>query len=194
MAAQTIAPGGVHGVMGEFATPEALLAAARRAYAAGYRNMDAYSPVPVHGLAEALGLADRKVQKAVLGAGLAGMAFGFGLAYYTSAVSVDWLPAMFSGYPLNVGGRPLNSWPAFIVPTFETTILFSGITSLLSMLVFNGLPRPYHPVFNVARFREHASTDAFFLCIEAGDARFDRTETRRFLENAGATEVNDVEE
>jgi hypothetical protein len=194
MSAQTIAPAGVHGVMGEFATPERLLEAARKAYAAGYRKMDAYTPIPIHGLAEALGLADRKVQKAVLGAGLLGMAAGFGLAYYTSGVSVSWLPPMFSGYPLNIGGRPLNSWPAFIVPTFEVTILFAGITSLLSMLVFNGLPRPYHPVFNVARFREHASTDAFFLCIEAADPRFDRAETRRFLETAGATEVNDVAE
>jgi hypothetical protein len=194
MSVQTATPAGVHGVMGEFATPEQLLEAARTAYAAGYRKMDAYTPIPIHGLAESLGLADRKVQKAVLGAGIAGMAFGFGLAYYTSGVSVDWVPAMFSGYPLNVGGRPLNSWPAFIVPTFETTILFAGITSLLSMLVFNGLPRPYHPVFNVARFRAHASTDAFFLCIEAADPRFDRAEARRFLESVGATEVNDVAE
>jgi len=89
------------------------------------------------------------------------------------------------GYAHNIGGRPLNSWPAFLIPTFETTILFAGITALVSMLVFNGLPLPYHPVFNVARFREHASTDAFFLCIEATDPKFDAAETRRFLTGLG---------
>ena len=99
---------------------------------------------------------------------------------------------MFSGYALNIGGRPLNSWPSFIVPTFETTILVAGITALVSMLIFNGLPLPYHPVFNVERFREHASTDAFFLCIEATDPKFDRQQTRQFLEELGAIEVNDV--
>ncbi len=182
-----------YGLMAEFKGPEALLEAARRTYEAGYRRIDAFSPIPVHGLAEAMGHRDRKVQTAVLIGGLAGMIAGYSLSYFTSAVEVPSLPAMFSGYALNIGGRPLHSWPSFIIPTFETTILFAGITSLLSMLVFNGLPQPYHPVFNVARFREHGSTDAFFLCIEAEDPRFDRAETRRFLEGLGATEVNDVE-
>jgi hypothetical protein len=182
-----------YGLMAEFRDPETLLAAARRTHEAGYRRIDAFSPIPVHGLAEAMGHRDRKVQTAVLVGGIVGMIAGYSLSYFTSAVEVPWLPAMFSGYALNIGGRPLHSWPSFIIPTFETTILFAGITSLVSMLIFNGLPRPYHPVFNVARFREHASTDAFFLCVEADDPRFDRAETRRFLEGLGATEVNDVE-
>ena len=182
-----------YGLMAEFKGPEALLDGARRTHEAGYRRIDAFSPIPVHGLAEAMGHRDRRVQTAVLIGGLVGMMAGYSLSYVTSAVEVPWLPAMFSGYALNIGGRPLHSWPSFIIPTFETTILFAGITSLVSMLIFNGLPRPYHPVFNVARFREHASTDAFFLCIEAVDPRFDRAETRRFLEGLGATEVNDVE-
>ena len=183
---------GIYGVMAEFDGPEALLEASRRAYAAGYRKLDAFTPIPIHGLAEAIGQVDRKVQLAVLAMGIVGMGAGFGLAYYTSAVEVPLLPAMFSGYANNVGGRPLNSWPSFIIPTFETTILFAGITALVSMLVFNGLPMPYHPVFNVARFREHASTDGFFLCVEALDPKFDAGETRRFLQGLGAIEVNDV--
>jgi hypothetical protein len=184
---------GLYGVMAEFKGPEQLLEAAGLAYEDGYRKLDAFTPIPVHGLAEAMGHKDRKVQVAVLLGGIAGLLAGFGLCYYTSAVEVSLVPAMLSGYANNVGGRPLNSWPAFIVPTFETTILFAGLTSLFSMLAFNGLPRPYHPVFNVQRFREHASTDAFFLCIEADDPRFDHSATRRFLEGLGATEVNDVE-
>jgi hypothetical protein len=183
----------VYGLMAEFKDTHALLDAAHRAHEAGYRRLDAYTPVPVHGLAEAMGHKDRKVQLAVLCGGIAGMIFGFFLCYYTSAVVVSWLPAMFSGYANTVGGRPLNSWPSFIVITFETTILFAGLTSLVSMLFFNGLPQPYHPVFNVPRFREHGSIDAFFLCIEAEDPRFDPVGTRRFLESLGALEVNDVE-
>jgi hypothetical protein len=186
-------PSGVFGVMGEFRDPESLLAAAQRAFADGYRKMDAYTPIPVHGLAEALGYRERRVQIAVLIGGLVGMTAGFSLCYYTSAVEVSWMSAMFSGYALNVGGRPLNSWPAFIIPTFEMTILFAGLTALFSMLAFNRLPMPYHPVFNVARFREHASVDAFFLCIESADPRFDAVGARRFLEESGAVEVSDVE-
>jgi hypothetical protein len=186
-------PSGVFGVMGEFRDPESLLAAAQRAQTEGYRKMDAYTPIPVHGLAEALGYRERRVQLAVLIGGLVGMTAGFSLCYYTSGVELSWIPAMFSGYALNVGGRPLNSWPSFIIPTFEMTILFAGLTSLFSMLAFNKLPMPYHPVFNVARFREHASIDAFFLCIEASDPRFERDGARRFLLEQGAVEVNDVE-
>jgi len=187
-----MAPVRLHGVMAEYPGPAELLDAARAAYAAGYRRMEAYSPMPIHGLAEALGQVDSKVQRAVLAGGLVGLVAGFGLAFYTSAVEVAWLPPMFSGYPHNIGGRPLNSWPSFIVPTFETTVLVAGITALVSMLYFNGLPMPYHPVFNVERFREHASTDAFFLCIEAADPVFDHQATRRFLADLGATEVSDV--
>lgn len=179
----------IYGVMGEFGGPEQLLAASERAYAAGYRRLDAYSPFPVHGLAEAIGQADGRVQKAVLGGGIVGLVGGFGLCVATATMEVG---GIFAGYALNIGGRPLMSWPAFIVPTFETTILVAGITSLVSMLIFNGLPLPYHPVFNVARFREHASIDGFFLCIEAADAKFDPKATREFLQGLGAVEVNDV--
>lgn len=182
----------IYGLMAEFKDAPELVAAARRLHQAGYRQMDGFSPMPVHGLAEALGRGDRKVQRTVLVGGLCGMAFGFGLAYFTSNIETTLLPAMFSGYALNIGGRPLNSWPSFIVPTFETTILFAGITSLVSMLIFNGLPLPYHPVFNVERFRDHASIDAFFLCIESSDPKFDVHQTRHFLKEIGAIEVNDV--
>ena len=182
----------LYGLMAEFKDAAQLLDGARRAYRAGYRQLDAFSPMPVHGLAEAIGKTDRRVQIAVLLGGLVGMAGGFGLCYYTSVIETGIVPGMFSGYALNIGGRPLNSWPSFIVPTFETTILVAGLTSLLSMLFFNNLPMPYHPVFNVERFREHASTDAFFLCIESADPKFDTHQTRHFLQEIGAIEVNDV--
>lgn len=189
----TTKPPTLYGVMAEFKGPVELLEASKKTFQAGYRKIDAFTPIPIHGLAEAMGQHDKKVQTAVLLAGLTGLVGGFGLAYYTSAIEISWLPAMFSGYANNIGGRPLLSWPSFIVPTFETTILLAGITSLVSMLAFNGLPHLYHPVFNVKRFREHASTDAFFLCIESGDPLFDRHASRSFLEGLGATEVNDVD-
>jgi hypothetical protein len=182
----------IYGLMAEFKDATQLLEAARRVYQQGYRHVDAFSPFPIHGLADAIGKTDKKVQRTVLAGGIAGLLGGLGLQYYTSAVEVAWVPAMFSGYAVNVGGRPLNSWPAFIVPTFETTILVAGITALVCMLFYNGLPMPYHPVFNVRRFREHASTDAFFLCVESTDPRFDVHQTRRFLKELGALEVEDV--
>jgi hypothetical protein len=185
-------PPHLYGLMAEFKDAAQLLDAARRAHAEGYRKLDAFSPMPIHGLAEAIGRTDRKVQFSVLCGGIAGMLGGFGLAYYTANIETTLVPAMFSGYALNVGGRPLNSWPSFIVPTFETTILVAGITSLVSMLLFNGLPTLYHPVFNVERFREHASTDGFFLCIESTDPQFDSHRTRHFLQELPALEVNDV--
>ena len=171
--------------MAEFKSAAALLDAARRALPGGYRHIDAFSPIPVHGLAEAIGKADRKVQMAVLAGGPRGPGVRLRPGVLHVEHRVASVPAMFSGYALNVGGRPLNSWPSFIVPTFETTILFAGITALVSMLIFNGLPMPYHPVFNVERFREHASTDAFFLCIEATDPKFDATDDARVPAGAG---------
>jgi len=180
----------IYGVMAEFKSAGALLHAAERAYRDGFRRLDAFTPFPVHGLAEAIGHHDKHVQKAVLGGGVAGAIGGFSLCYWTNAT--EGLGGIMSGYALNIGGRPLNSWPAFIIPTFETTILLAAITAVVSMLAFNGLPLPYHPVFNVARFREHASQDGFFLCIEAADARFHPDDTRRYLAGLGAIEVNDV--
>jgi hypothetical protein len=179
-----------YGVMAEFRDSTALLHAAERAYRDGYRKLDAFSPFPVHGLAEAMGHKDKLVQLLVLAGGIAGAIAGLSLCYWTA--TTEGIGGIMSGYALNIGGRPLNSWPAFIVPTFETTILFAAITAVVGMIVLNGLPMPYHPVFNVERFRKHASQDGFFLCIEAVDARYDRDRTRQYLESLGAIEVNDV--
>ena len=172
----------VYGMMAEFDNPEFLLAAARRAYAEGYRRMDAYTPFPVEGLAEAIGFPHTRLPLLVLIGGIAGGVGGLLLQYYISVIN----------YPLNVGGRPLDSWPAFIPVTFELTILVAALAAVLGMLALNGLPMPYHPVFNVERFRL-ATRNEFFLCIEVTDARFERDETKRFLEGLGARGVYDVE-
>lgn len=173
---------GPYGLMAEFDSPTALVRAARKARAAGYRNMDAYSPIPIEELHGALGLPQTKLGWLVLGGGLTGLAAGYGLQYVTSTIV----------YPLNIGGRPFHSWPAFIVPTFETIILFSALTAVFGMIFLNGLPMPYHPVFNVKRFAM-ASRDRFFLCIEAKDPQFDPAGTRQFLERLDPREVSDVE-
>jgi Protein of unknown function (DUF3341) len=159
-----------YGLMAEFDTAEQLLAAAERAYDAGFRNMDAYSPFPVEGLADAIGFRKTAVPLIVLVGALLGTSSAFLLQYWINVIA----------YPINVGGRQLNSWPAFMIVCFELTILFGGLTALVSMLALNGLPLPYHPVFNSDRF-EAASRDKFFLCIEAVDPKYDREETQRFL-------------
>jgi hypothetical protein len=171
----------VYGLLAEFDTPDHLLAAARRAHEAGYRRMDAYSPFPIHGLAEAIGFHRNLVPLLVLLGGLAGALIGFGMQYWISV----------QAYPLNIGGRPLNSWPSFIPVTFEMTILLAALTAVLGMLALNGLPMPYHPVFNVPRFAL-ATHDRFFLCIEAIDPLFDREGTHRFLQELGARGVSEV--
>jgi hypothetical protein len=172
----------IYGVMAEFDNPEDLLEAAQRAYAGGYRHMDAYSPFPVEGLSQAIGFHRTRLPLVVLLGGLAGGLMGYLLQYYTAVVN----------YPLNVGGRPLHSWPAFIPVTFEMTVLIAALAAVLGMLALNGLPRPYHPVFNVPRF-EMASRNLFFLCIESTDPQFDVEGTRRFLEALEARQVYDVE-
>lgn len=171
-----------YGLLAEYRTADDLAAAASRTYGAGYRKIDAFSPVPIDGLAEAMGHRDTMVQKICLGGAIVGFLFGFSLAAGTSAIL----------YPLNIGGRPLLSWPSFIVPSYETTILFAAFSAAIGMLALNGLPQPYHPVFNVQRFREKASVDGYFLCVEAEDPQFDAAQTRRLLESFGAVEVNDV--
>ena len=172
----------IYGLMAEFDTPEALLEAAQRAYASGYRRMDAYSPFPVDGLAEAVGFRHTHLPLIVLIGGILGGVGGFLLQYWISVID----------YPVNVGGKPYNSWPAFIPVTFETTVLAAALTAVLAMLALNGLPMPYHPVFNVDRFAL-ASRDQFFLCIEATDPNFDSENTRRFLEGLAPRAVSVVE-
>lgn len=168
--------------MAEFESPEALLAAAQGAYAAGFRRMDGYSPYPIEGLAEAIGFHSSRVPMLVLIGGILGCLGGFFLQYWASVID----------YPINVGGRPLNSWPAFIPVTFEVTILFAALSAFFGVLVLNGLPMPYHPVFNVERF-QLASRNRFFLCIESKDPRFDPQSTRSFFETTGAQGIYEVE-
>lgn len=173
----------LYGLMAEFEDPTALVDAARAAREAGFTQLDAYSPFPIEALSEALDLHDRKLPAVVLGGGIVGGLAGYALCYWCSVID----------YPLNVGGKPFHSAPAFIVPTFETTILFAAFAAVLGMLALNGLPMPYHPVFNAPRFAL-ASRDRFFLCIEAKDPKFDHDETWAFLTKLGPRVVMDVEE
>lgn len=171
----------MYGLMGEFLTPEQILNAASKAREAGYKYISAYSPFPVEGLAHAIGFPRTGVPLLTLAGGLGGGLTGFGLQYWCSAIT----------YPLNIGGRPLNSWPAFIPVTFELTILGAATFAVIGMLALNKLPQPYHPVFNVERF-SHASTDRFFLCIESRDAKFHLVETAKFLQSVQAHHVHEV--
>ncbi len=171
----------LHGLLAEFHAPAELVKAARAVHAAGYRKVDAYTPYPMEEVLDALHLHETHVPKLVLAGGLFGFAAGWGLQYWASVVE----------YPMNIGGRPFNSWPAFVVPSFETTVLFAAFGAVFGMLALNGLPEPYHPVFNVPSFGA-ASRDRFFLCIEAEDPRFDLAATRDFLRGLGAAEVSEV--
>ena len=171
------------GVMGEFSTPESLLAATKKAREAGYKHVEAYTPFPVEGLSEAVAFKWTAVPLIKLMGGVGGGLTGFGLQYWVAAIT----------YPINIGGRPLNSWPAFIPVTFELTVLGASIFAVFGMLALNKLPQPYHPVFNVERFAQ-ASTDKFFLCIEARDPKFDLVETSKFLQSLHAQHVNEVKD
>jgi len=171
----------LYGLMAEFETPGQLVTAARKAREAGFRRFDAYSPMPLHELDDAMDLHDNRVSLCTLIAGIVGACTGFGLASWVQAVAL----------PLNIGGRPLISVPMYIPVTFELTILFGGLTAAISMIVLNGLPRPYHPVFNVDRFN-NASRNKFFLCIETADPRFDYGETLKFLQSLNPEEIADV--
>jgi hypothetical protein len=172
----------IYGVMAEFSDPDELLGAAQAAYEAGYRKMDAFSPFPIHGLSEAIGFHHTRLPIIIFIGGLLGGVGGFYLQYWISVIN----------YPLNIGGRPYNSWPAFIPATFELTILCAAFAAVFGMLALNGLPMPYHPVFNVRRF-SLATRSSFFLCIESTDPQFDLAGTRQFLETLNPREVSDVE-
>ena len=172
----------LYGVMAEFDNPEMLRSGAERAHAAGYRRMDAYSPFPIEGLAEMIGFKRTQLPLIVLIGGLLGGIGGFYLQYWISVID----------YPMIIGGKPYNSWPAFIPVTFETTILGAALAAVLGMLGLNGLPMPYHPVFNVERFAL-ASRDRFFLCIEAADPKFDVDNTVEFLRSLNPSAIHEVE-
>jgi hypothetical protein len=172
----------LYGLMAEFDDPDVILDAATKARDAGYKRMEAYSPFPVHGLHEAVGFRDNRMPWIIFFAGLAGAAAGYALQYYVSVVA----------YPMNVGGRPHHSWPSFIPITFETTVLFAAFGAVIGMLALNGLPLPYHPVFNAPGF-ERASQDRFFLCIEAADPKFDAKGTEQFLASLNPIQVSAVE-
>jgi hypothetical protein len=165
----------LYGLLAEFRTPGALVKAAHAVHDGGYTKVEAYTPYPMEEVIEALHLHHSHVPRVVLAGGIAGLAGGWGLQYWASVIE----------YPMNIGGRPFNAWPAFVVPAFETTVLFAALAAVVGMLALNGLPQPYHPVFNSPAFSA-ASRDRFFICVEARDPKFDREATRRFLEGLGA--------
>ena len=171
----------IYGIMAEFDTPDNVVIAARKTYDAGYRKVDAYSPFPIEELAEAIGFHHNGVPLVVLVGGILGGLSGYLLQWWINTIS----------YPTNIGGRPLNSWPSFIVVTFEMTILFAGLAAVFGMLALNGLPMPYHPVFNVPRFA-FATKDRFFLIIFSSDPKYSLEDTRRFLESLQPRSISEV--
>ena len=183
MAGTVIAENVLYGVMAEFDTPEQIVAAARAVREAGYKRIDAFSPFPIHEMDAALGIKKTILPVLIFIGGLLGCLGGLGLIYYTLVLD----------YPINVGGRPYFSLPAFIPVMFECTILGAAFTAVFGMIALNNLPQPYHPVFNEPRF-ELASREKFFLLIEASDEKFDHDETTRFLQGFNAREVFDVNE
>lgn len=171
----------IYGLMAEFSGADQLLAATQHTHDAGYQRIDAYSPFPIDGLGEALGFTRSSISWIVLVGGIVGGVAGFGLQYFVSVIA----------NPINVGGKPLFSWPAFMPVTFETTILGAAVAGVIGLLLLNRLPMPYHPVFNVDSFMR-ASQDGFFLCIESADPKFDAQATREFLQSLQPREVYDV--
>ena len=174
--------GGTYGLVAEFGTAEEVLNAAEQAKFAGYKKMDAFTPYPVHGLSDAIGFRENVMPYMIFVAGLLGIACGFSLLWYTSAID----------YPLDVGGKPFNPLPAFMPISFECIVLFSALTATFGMLAMNKLPQPYHSVFNTPGF-ERASQDRFFLAIESEDPNYDAAKTRSFLETLSPIAVSEVE-
>jgi Alternative complex III, ActD subunit len=172
----------LHGIMAEFESSQALVDAARHSVAHGFTKMEGYSPVPIEELNDIIHKKRSYLSSIVLAGGLTGMATGFALQYWASVIE----------FPMNVGGRPQASWPTFIIPSYELTILFSSLAAAIGMIVLNGLPQPYHAVFNVPRF-SLASSDKFFLVIESTDPKFDLHSTRAFLNDLNPKGVYDVE-
>jgi len=172
----------LYGLLAEFEDPTALVQAVRATRSAGYRKVDAFTPFPIEEVIESLEIHEKRLPMLVLLGGILGGLAGYALCYWTSVID----------YPLNVGGRPLHSWVAFIPPTFETTVLGAALSAVLGMLVLNGLPMPHHPLFAVPRFAL-STNDRFFLCIRATDQLFDRDDTRRFLERLVPRSVSEVD-
>jgi Alternative complex III, ActD subunit len=172
----------LYGLLAEFENQDDLLEAARRAFSEGYRRIDAFSPLPIEGLSEAIGFQSTRLPLVTLIGGILGGLGGFLLQYYINVIN----------FPLNIGGRPHNSWPAFIPVTFELTVLGAALATVFGMLALDGLPTPYHPVFNVSQFAL-ATRNRFFLCIKARDPKFDRQETRHFLERLKTHGVFEIE-
>jgi hypothetical protein len=173
----------LYGLMAELTDADCLLEAVRRARAAGYREIEAYSPFPIDGLAEAVGFTGNRVALLTLIGGILGGAGGYFLQYYSAVID----------YPINSGGRPLHSWPVFILVTFELAVLGAALAALIGMLILNGLPQLYHPLFNTRGF-DLATRNRFFLCIRANDPLLDREATRRFLEDLRPLHVDEVKD
>ena len=170
-----------YGLMAEFDSAQELMTAAHRTHEAGYQKLDAYSPFPIEGLAEAIGFHKNRVAFVVLIGGVIGGLSGYMLQYWVAAIT----------YPTNIGGRPYHSWPSFIIVTFEMTILFAGLSAVFGMLALNGLPMPYHPVFNVPEFRK-ASENGFFLVVFSSDPKYDAAGTRQFLQGLSPRMISEV--
>lgn len=174
---------GTYGLLAEFDTPSELIRAAQQAHQDGWKRMDCYTPYPVEEAAEAIGFHRNRVPLVTLVGGLVGLIVMFSFESWVSVLA----------YPLNIGGRPLYSWPAFIVPAYELTILFAGLSAAVGMLALNGMPALYHPLFNAPNFRNGATTDKFFLCLEARDPKFDLVGARAYLESFKPVSVVEVD-